>query len=228
MGNVEIRLAFMAIVLLSSATGQAQDHLEPDSSIFRSGWSFDYYSNVARVLGDVLPTNSPKVFVLPSNMHEYVIGTNTEDTRCSVVVGRVQHILWMYDSREDDETIDEYMFDAGYPIDPLEVQVSIDTQPAPARVCERIRNAWVQLLLQTRYPDPETRRLGFDGVSYHFSAWLRGMGTLSGQTWSPDQQTVPGKFVMLAHAMRDFARSGSADDFELLESALAKLELELQ
>jgi hypothetical protein len=50
------------------------------------------------------------------------------------------------------------------------------------------------------------------------------MGTLSGKTWSPERQTIPGKLVTLSGSMGAYARSGTGDDLDLMRVALAELE----
>lgn len=210
--------------LFISASALAQGsgaHLEPDDSVFDKGWRLDYYSNVARVLGDVVPEQAPKVYVLPSNMPEYVVGIDDRESSCSIVVGRVEHTLWAYESRKDAPDLE---LPADWPKDPLDVEVEVDAQPAPRHFCDRIQAVWIATLLETRYPDSGQVQIGLDGVSFHFSVWLRGMGMLHGKIWSPEPMTTPGKLVALAHAMRNFARTGSQDTLARVQTALAELE----
>ena len=222
------RLCLLFISLSGSAFGQANGHLEPDDSVFTYGWSLDYYSNVVRVLGRVLPERSPKVFVLPSNLNEYVIGINDEEGGCLIVSGRVTHTLWLYESRKDNSDIDEYMKNSDFPEDPLDVAVDLSDQPASPDFCRRVRDVWATTLLRTRYPDPDSVRVGADGVSFHFSTWQRGRGILSGKTWSPEGQTIPGKLVALSMSLRSYSRSGIGDDLEALDEALTEIESALQ
>ncbi len=56
-------------------------------------------------------------------------------------------------------------------------QISLQLATAIQRVLGK-------LLHNTRYPSEAT--MGLDGVTYQFSTWVRGLGTLFGQTWSPD------------------------------------------
>ena len=228
---MEIRLHRLAPILLVIALpsfAQTLDHLEPDNSAFGWEWSREYYMNVATVLGNVLPEQSPRVYVLPSNINEYVIGIEDDTTPCSIVVGRVEQTLWLYESRKDDDdpALREYMAD--WPEDPLDVNVIVNTQSAPPEICSRIRDAWITVLLRTRYPDPSELRAGVDGVTFHFSAWQRGIGVLSGKIWSPERQSVPGKLVSLAFAMRNYARAGSSDSIGIVVEALATLETALE
>ena len=222
-----MRVLIAALLALpGQALGQVYDHLEPDDSIFGYEWSRDYYSNVAQVLGSVVPDGSPRVYVLPSNMNEYVIGIDDEEEPCRVVFGRAEYTIWVYESRK--QTPELYALTSDFPEDPRSVAVEVSSQPVPADQCERIRGAWTAVLLRTRYPDPDEARLGLDGVSFRFSVWQRGLGMLSGKTWSPERQTVPGKLVALSLAMRNYARSGDRDSYEPMVRALAEVELALE
>lgn len=216
-------LAVPGLLLSASALAQGPGaHLEPDDSMFGYEWRRDYYSNVAKVLGNVVPEQSPKVYVLPSNMREYVVGIDDEEGACAIVFGRVEYTLWIYESRKENPELKQLTSE--YPDDPLDVEVVVETQPAARNFCDRIREAWVAVLLKTRYPEPDDVRLGLDGVSFHFSVWLRGMGMLNGKVWSPENQTIPGKLTALTFAMRNYARSGSQDELEKMQSALTELE----
>jgi hypothetical protein len=63
---------------------------------------------------------------------------------------------------------------------------------------------WEKALLDVRQPKEDVN--GLDGVSYHFSTWIRGRGVLSGQTWSPDQGSKMDRLTSLAESIGDFAR----------------------
>jgi hypothetical protein len=216
-------LALAGLFLSASALAQgAGAQLEPDDAIFGYEWRLDYYSNVARVLGNVVPDQSPKVYVLPSNMREYVVGIDDEEGSCAIVFGRVEYTLWVYESRKENPELQRLTSE--FPDDPLDVEVAVETQPAARHFCDRIREAWLAVLLETRYPEPDHVRLGLDGVSFHFSVWLRRMGMLNGKIWSPEEQTIPGQLVALTFAMRNYARSGSRDELGNVQSALAELE----
>lgn len=57
-----------------------------------------------------------------------------------------------------------------------------------------IQRVWAKSILQTRYPKNDTTCL--DGVAYEFSLYYRGMGTIYGETWSPDAP-LPKALVVL-------------------------------
>lgn len=208
----------------ASVVGQSYDHLEPEGSIFGTQVSLDYYSNVAKVLGDVLPYQSPKVTVMIP-IRERVIGIDDSENPCSVVVGSVEQSLWSYEVRANNPDLDE--LPNSYPEDPMDVAVNVSREPISQELCTRIRAAWISMLLGTRYPAPEEARIGVDGVTYHFSAWHPGQ-LLAGKIWSPDRGTTTGKLVMLSRVMESYAGSGSAEDLADIESTLEDLESDLQ
>lgn len=68
----------------------------------------------------------------------------------------------------------------GEAIREAEIEVPIDAQLAMS-----IEKAWSAVLLKTRYP--EAPYLGLDGFQVEFSVFVRRMGTLYGQLWSPSR-----------------------------------------
>lgn len=68
----------------------------------------------------------------------------------------------------------------GEAIRKAEIEIPIDAQLATA-----IEKAWTAILLKTRYP--EGPYLGLDGCRVEFSVFVRRMGPLYGQLWSPSK-----------------------------------------
>ena len=68
----------------------------------------------------------------------------------------------------------------GEAIRQAEIEIPIDAQLATS-----IEKAWTAILLKTRYP--ESPYLGLDGCRVEFSVFVRRMGTLYGQLWSPSK-----------------------------------------
>jgi hypothetical protein len=64
-----------------------------------------------------------------------------------------------------------------------EVKVSRTDRPISLELAVAIQRVWGKVLHLTRYaPGPKG---GYDGVTYDFSVWVRGLGELQGQTWGP-------------------------------------------
>lgn len=68
----------------------------------------------------------------------------------------------------------------GEAIRKAEIEIPIDAQLATS-----IEKAWTAILLKTRYP--EGPYLGLDGWQVEFSVFVRRMGVLYGQLWSPSE-----------------------------------------
>src|SRR5688572_314440 len=106
----------------------AQDHLEPEDSIYEASRS-EYHLNVAKVLGSKLPYDLPKVIVIPSNQREYIVGIAPEAPECSIVSGRAELLLWTYEVASSEPRRRRELL-RGYPSDPLDVPVSVQRRRA--------------------------------------------------------------------------------------------------
>ena len=216
---------FFIILFLQSASW-AQDYLQPENSAYFDS-QLDYHVMVGKVLGRELPYNLPKVIVMPSNQREYIVYIAPEASRCMIVFGRVDLLLWRYEvaSSEPERSL-ELLRD--YPRDPLDVSVTVQRQNTTQALCDRIAKVWELALLQTRYessclPD-QICTIVTDGVSFHFSTWVLGIGTLSGQTTSPNSELLPGLLVSLVSTMRRYAESDVQVGARELEQALERVE----
>lgn len=77
-----------------------------------------------------------------------------------------------------------------------------------------IHRAWTRMLLQTRYPQGSV--LGLDGTTLQFSVWAQGLGTLHGETWSPEAG-LTAELAALGQALVDFAEHPSVEAASLTE-----------
>jgi hypothetical protein len=68
----------------------------------------------------------------------------------------------------------------GEAIPKAEIEIPIDAQLATS-----VEKAWTNVLLKTRYPPGPY--LGLDGWQVEFSVFVRRIGTLYGQLWSPSK-----------------------------------------
>jgi|GEM_PF-3869158 len=80
------------------------------------------------------------------------------------------------------------------------VSVSIDLEKAAV-----IYDVWANVILETKYP--KTPSGGLHGISYYFSTWIRGWGTIEGQTWSPEDDAPPKWMVDLAWNLKKWAEA---------------------
>jgi len=94
------------------------------------------------------------------------------------------------------------------------------------RLAVAIQRAWGRTLIRTRYPEKAYR--GLDGITYEFGVFVRFLGFLRGEIWTPDRG-LPAKMAELGGRLRDFARSAKPitpeQEEKLIEdlSALEKL-----
>lgn len=84
--------------------------------------------------------------------------------------------------------------------------VQVRQRQLPAELGSAICDAWERVLSQTRYPK-ESDISPCDAVLYHFGFHSEHRN-MAGKTWSPPEETHPGKLAALAHALRDY---GEAD-----------------
>src|SRR5262249_42738872 len=89
------------------------------------------------------------------------------------------------------------------PADYREIKHVRRARALPKDLAEGIATLWDAMLLDVRHPrKPEG---GLDGMTYHFSAFIAGRGILSGQAWSPEQESKIGQLAQLADSLADFA-----------------------
>ncbi|CAM3999482.1 hypothetical protein [Ectopseudomonas alcaliphila] len=76
-----------------------------------------------------------------------------------------------------------------------------------------IQRAWGRMLQQTKYPAKAS--LGLDGTTYQFSVWVKGLGDLNGETWTPDKG-LPAEMVAIGNELAEFAENKAANEERLL------------
>jgi hypothetical protein len=81
-----------------------------------------------------------------------------------------------------------------------------------------IQRAWGRMLQHTRYPAKAS--LGFDGITYHFSVWVRGLGDLYGRTWTP-QGGLTAEIAALGNELTTFGTDKNAAEKPLIEKLKA-------
>jgi len=91
------------------------------------------------------------------------------------------------------------------PRDPRDLAIERCEIPVTDATAARILDAW-QMMLSSSAP---SAIMGLDGELYHFALATQDR-LLTGQTWSPDADTNPGRLVAIAMAMRDACTTLSA------------------
>ncbi len=216
---------FFFFLLLQSASW-AQDYLQPENSAYFDT-QLDYRVTVGKVLGRELPYDLPKVIVLPSFHKEYIVGIAPEANGCAVVLGRADLLLWTYEVASSEPVRSRALL-RDYPDDPLDVTVTVQRRSTTQTLCDRIASVWESALLQTRYSNScsldQSCTVVTDGVSYHFSTWVLGIGRITGKTQTPNAESPPWLLTSLVHTMRRFAEADVQIGARELEQALERVE----
>ena len=97
-----------------------------------------------------------------------------------------------------------------------EIEIPIDAQLATS-----IEKAWTTVLLKTRYPHGPY--LGLDGWQCEFSVFVRRMGTLYGQLWSPSQG-VTKELMDVGFALSKYVEASEQERVLLRKTLILKLE----
>ncbi len=182
----------------------AQEHLEPANDYF-SSYTFQnkYYPLVRKYLHDDF-SDSPlaRVTILPSFLPEYIVSVDSSKKEFFIIYRIFNKQIW---SNQDNKNFESE-------VQKIEFKVKIDVKLATL-----LNKLFFEATSQTRYPKFEyiefkgqevrvSSRAGFDGTSYVFSVFQQGFGTRSGQTWSPNKNTLMAELVGIAELMVLVAR----------------------
>ena len=181
-----------AFAILLAAVGSRSEpypHLVPEYGPFSAASLPEYYTAVRAVLFEGVSDATPRVIVLPSFEPEWSVWVDLEPEprSCSRAV---ESPLW------ND-------LDPARPNRPSEISTP-NCAPLQLNVAQTVAAGWYAMLRGTRYPTA-SNGVSFDGVSYHFAAFVPGLGDLEGQTHSPNSDTPTGRFVALVEALRAYS-----------------------
>ena len=136
---------------------------------------------------------------LPSFQPEWTLSVvGDRSSRYWVLLAEAQSSLWL--------STTSWYSTAGNPF-PVPPSVKIYRSEMAADLGGEVCEIWRRVLSQTRYPQEHCD--GCDGVIYHFTYSRRGTKGIprrSGKTWSPEEDSVPGKLVGLSHTLADYAK----------------------
>jgi hypothetical protein len=214
-----VRLAFIASVasvVIATATagsaGQQAPDLTPVHGVYSSPSLVDPYHLALRdaLLGEH-PYRKCQMLVLPSFQAEWVVYVVQDDTQGpGRLFYKTMHTqLWgnMMQQIERDAP-DPRSYSIGpdaqsAALRKVTKRVDVRTVDLDASTIAALERAWTDMLMRTRYPG--TPDLGLDGTSYVAANWSRGLGPLSGETWSPEEGTPTYDLVAIADQLRDLA-----------------------
>ena len=176
----------LAMIIALPSIAQSGASLEPvDGYLSSFGVHHSYMVAVREILVRDA-TGSPALMVtLPSFKPESMVFLRPADGKVLVVSATATKQIWSTEKKSDIRVVQ------------TERQINAD-------IAEQIGSAFALAGSQAHYPkNPDG---GADGVSYYFSAFVRGFGARAGQTWSPDPQTTCGMLVTLGEHMHAYVR----------------------
>lgn len=94
------------------------------------------------------------------------------------------------------------------------VKISRRDRQISREMAVAIQRVWGQMLQKTRYPSKAS--IGLDGVTFQFSVWVRGLGDLQGETWSP-RKGLTREMVAIGEELIDFAKGKETSEKSIIE-----------
>ena len=240
-----MKLFLVLIILLLPKTlfAAEDDHLTPEDSVFSEGAfekykSTGYYEKIVSLFRDVYsPEVFGRAFVLPSFQNEHAIAVSLKGGLYSI------HYLSSDTKIYDFEALAEYrrgdvritdengnslvddqiaFLESSLPSSIEDVVITSCKLEIDETLGKMLYTLWSEMLFRTRHADrrpvtPDGEQLlviGADGVSYHYS-FDYGVDVLTGKTWSPDKDSITGRFVAITDLMGPACTK--KDDGALLE-----------
>ncbi len=215
-------LVCVALLISFPNASPAQDHLEPDVDAFvePSGYllkvrqifeqAFDEEVTLRAlvihsrrivegefVVGALVRDGQAEAFVLEPSSH---IGMSLKLENCQKAINSY---------KQDGEKVPPELLDRlkdleREAVDFSKIKAIRRARPISLELAQQIKVVWEKMLLDVKHPEKPID--GMDGVTYYFSAWIKGRGELSGHVWSPRSGSKTARLKALAEAIRDYAR----------------------
>jgi len=212
----------------------AQEHLEPETGVLANP---DRYSlKVQEVFSSALTNQAVcQAVILASFEPERMVGLQRSDKGIEAFSLSPSSTIWdteviaLHESGEIEtwdtnfhklslaENESYQALKKATPADYRSIKVTVKAQPIDEALGGRIATVWKRMLMGVRHP--KEKRAGCDGVTYHFSMWIKGRGILSGQVWSPDSKSRTAALVELTEALSRYAE-GNLNAAELGRTVL--------
>ncbi|NTX52229.1 hypothetical protein HUA74_34910 [Myxococcus sp. CA051A] len=169
------------------------DHLRPEPGSFSQISSSSYESELARLL---IPNTSWTLLLvrMPSFTPEEAVYIHEKWPGPRVIATRMESMLW------------PIVRDASRDTGGTRALPSVEVVSAPIEppLLEALKRLWNAALLRTRFP-PKAH-VYLDGTSYHLGAFCRGVGSLTGRTWSPPPASRMAGLVDIGEKLTRYAR----------------------
>jgi hypothetical protein len=163
------------------------NHLDPVQPVPDDRFLVAYENNLHKAFAEIY-ADSVRVSMIaqPSFTPEYSVGIVEAGDAYRVLYLREPTNLWYHNRSKS-------------PLTAERCEVGID-----ASLAKRLVESWRRMLL--RVPSDAHIRMGLDGELYIFSMRTKKQ-QLSGQTWSPDEGTMPARLVDIGIALTRYCRA---------------------
>jgi len=215
----------------SVCQAREDEHLIPEDSIFSEKYYQDveyifddYYKNVLNAFDEAFKHDTfGRVIVFPSFQNEYAISLTRNENAYEVLYLEAEQQIWGFetlkslkngevtivgdDGSQIQNEIDE--LENRLPSTPEGIKIIECKLKIPQKTGDRLYLLWAEMLFRTRYPDRRPVTIGgddeiivrADGTTYHFSFDYE-LPRLTGKIWSPQKDSVTGKFVEVTHLLK--------------------------
>jgi hypothetical protein len=179
------KLVALILLLILYQGVQAQDHLEPSTSLFGLyDFSYEYESQIRDILlKDLSDSPEVQIVITPSFGKEIVLQIEHDRTSDSytLITQTGSHSIW-YNNYEDE---------------PKEIKVKRKEKRLSKESFTLIKELYKTAVLTVKYID--TDLVGLDGTTYQFA--VSDYGIKTGQTWSPNEESKMGRLVDITHQL---------------------------
>lgn len=125
-----------------------------------------------------------------------------DEKKYFITITRASESLWYSMAENNDE------------METKKVKVTRVDREISLELAVAIQRAWGKMLQHTKYPAKAS--MGLDGITYQFSVWVRGLGYLHGETWTPDGG-LPAEIASIGNHLGEFASTKEAKEQALIE-----------
>ena len=204
----------LCATLIGSAVSNAQDELTPEPGVLAE--ADRYYLKLRKAFSEAYePGVDLRVIVMTSFFPE--TAAFIDKNNHLVTLTPKKHSIWSHEHRgmvregeigrtdingrkipptEEDEATKRI------PEKVEDISMIRRSKPLPKSILIPLQEVWKDALLHTKHPKAPTG--GLDGVIWHYSAWIKGRGVLSGSAWSPDSPSIPSALNDITDTLIDY------------------------
>lgn len=182
-----------------TANGKQPDHLTPVNR-FLVHYEQQLSSKLIQTGGSLGRLIIRPSFDPESSLSVYVQNQN----QYYITVTQASHNIWYAMAENNDENVNK------------KVTITRTDREISSELALTIQRVWGKMLQNTRYPTHYSN--GLDGTTYEFSVFVRSLGDLYGETWSPTNN-LPAELVSIGQEIISFTLNKTEQE----EPLIAKL-----